>query len=158
LRRDNNSDLRYTINVGNSSTSTSCISSYNVDWGDGSSESNVSFPKQHTYVKLGSFNMVITGVGASGCNNSITYVVKNSNNPIGSLIAPGNTTNFCVPVDPINFVGTWAGNPSDTRYLVNFGDGTTASYSQSQLESSVYYNASNPVASQNFPVPHFYAF
>jgi hypothetical protein len=44
-------------------------------------------------------------------------------------------------------------NPSDTRYLVNFGDGT-ASYSQSQLESSVYYNASNPVASQNFPVPH----
>jgi hypothetical protein len=46
---DNNSDLRYTINVGNSSTSTSCISSYNVDWGDGSSESNVSFPKQHTY-------------------------------------------------------------------------------------------------------------
>jgi hypothetical protein len=84
----------------------------------------------------------------------ITYVVKNSNNPIGSLIAPGNTTNFCVPVDPINFaIGTWAGNPSDTRYLVNFGDGTT-SYSQSQLESSVYYNASNPVASQNFPVPH----
>jgi hypothetical protein len=58
---DNNSDLRYTINVGNSSTSTSCIS-YNVDWGDGSSESNVSFPKQHTYVKLGSF--IITGVGA----------------------------------------------------------------------------------------------
>jgi hypothetical protein len=41
--------LRYTINVGNSSTSTSCISSYNVDWGNGSSESNVSFPKQHTY-------------------------------------------------------------------------------------------------------------
>lgn len=152
---DNNSDLRYTINVGNSSTSTSCISSYNVDWGDGSSESNVSFPKQHTYLKLGSFNMVITGVGSSGCNNAITYVVKNSNNPIGSLIAPGNTTNFCVPVDPINFaIGTWAGNPSDTRYLVNFGDGTTVTYTQSQLESSIYYNASNPVASQNFPIPH----
>lgn len=152
---DNNSDLKYTVNVGNSSTSTSCITSYNVDWGDGSSETNVSFPKQHTYLKLGSFNMVITGVGSSGCNNTITYVVKNSNNPIGSLIAPGNTTNFCVPVDPINFaIGTWASNPSDTRYLVNFGDGTTASYSQSQLESSVYYNASNPVASQNFPVPH----
>jgi hypothetical protein len=76
--------------------------------------------------------MVITGVGASGCNNSITYVVKNSNNPIGSLIAPGNTTNFCVPVDPINFaIGTWAGNPSDTRYLVNFGDGTTVIHNRS---------------------------
>lgn len=152
---DNNSDLRYTINVGNSSLSTACISAYNIDWGDGSIETNVSFPKQHTYLKLGAFNMTITGLGSSGCNNSITYVVKNSNNPIGSLIAPGNTTNFCIPVDPINFaIGTWGSNPSDTRYLVNFGDGTTVTYTQLQLESSRYYNATNPVASQNFPVPH----
>ncbi|MGE5943798.1 MAG: PKD domain-containing protein [Flavobacteriales bacterium] len=85
---DNNSNPQYTINVGNTSTSSACITSYNIEWGDGSTETNVTFPKSHTYDKLGSYNMTITGIGNSGCNNSITYVVKNSNNPIGALIAP----------------------------------------------------------------------
>ncbi|WP_163407529.1 PKD domain-containing protein [Flavobacterium ajazii] len=152
---DNNSNPKYTINVGNNSTSVSCITSYNVDWGDGTSETNVSFPKTHQYQKLGSFNMVITGIGSNSCNNSVTYVVKNSNNPIGALIAPGNTTNLCVPVDPMDFaIGSWALNPSDTRYLVDYGDGSTQNYTQAQLESSVYYNSLNPQASQNFPIPH----
>lgn len=152
---DNNSDLNYTINVGNTSASISCITSYNVEWGDGSVETNVTFPRMHTYTRLGSFNMVITGIGSNGCSNTITYVVKNSNNPIGSLIAPGNTTNLCTPVAPMDFaIGSWALNPSDTRYQVNYGDGTVRSYTQSQLESSSYYNAANPKASQNFPIPH----
>ena len=154
---DNNSNPKYTINVGNSSTSVACIASYNVDWGDGTSETNISFPKSHQYQKLGSFNMVITGVGSNSCNNSATYVVKNSNNPIGALIAPGNTTNLCIPVEPMDFaIGSWALNPSDTRYLVNYGDGTTQNYTQAQLESSAYYNSLNPQASQNFPIPHKY--
>lgn len=152
---DNNSNLSYTINVGNNSTSTACIASYNIDWGDGKIETNVSFPRQYTYQRLGSFNMVITAVGSAGCNNSISYIVKNSNNPVGALIAPGNTTNFCVPLEPMNFaIGSWALNPSDTRYLVNFGDGSSANFTQSQLESSPYFNAGNPAASQNFPIPH----
>ncbi len=152
---DNNTNLTYTIRVGNASASVSCISSYNIDWGDGSTETNVSFPMTHTYQRLGSFNMVITAVGSAGCNNSISYIVKNSNNPVGALIAPGNTTNFCIPVAPMNFaIGSWALNPSDTRYTVNFGDGTIENYTQSQLESSAYYNASNPSASQGFLIPH----
>jgi gliding motility-associated-like protein len=154
---DNNSSLSYTINVGNMSASTACITSYNIDWGDGNTETNVSFPKPHTYVKLGSFNMIITAIGGSGCNNSISYIVKNSNNPVGALIAPGNTTNFCVPVAPMNFaIGSWALNPSDTRYQVNYGDGSNVSYTQSQLESSAYYYAANPTASQDFPIPHVF--
>lgn len=152
---DNNSNPKYTVNVGNSSASVSCITSYHVDWGDGSTETNVVFPKKHEYKKLGSFNMVITAMGTSTCNNSITYVVKNSNNPIGALIAPGNTTNLCTPVPPMDFaIGSWGLNPSDTNYQVNYGDGTTQSYTQAQLESSPYYNSLNPQASQNFPIPH----
>lgn len=152
---DNNSDPKYTINVGNSSTSISCITSYDVDWGDGSKETNVTFPKTHEYKKLGSFNMVITALGTNSCSNSITYVVKNSNNPIGALIAPGNTTNFCTPVPAMDFaIGSWGRNPSDTNYQVNYGDGTFQNYSQAELESSPYYNSANPGASQNFPIPH----
>ena len=152
---DNNSSLTYTIRVGNMSASNSCIGSYNIEWGDGTSETNVSFPKEHTYQKLGSFNMIITAVGTAGCNNSISYIVKNSNNPVGALIAPGNTTNFCVPLEAMNFaIGSWALNPSDTRYQVNYGDGSSANYTQSQLENSVYYDETNPSASRNFPIPH----
>lgn len=152
---DNNTDPQYTINVGNNSNSASCLTSYNVDWGDGSSETNVTFPRMHTYTTLGSYNMTITGIGNSDCNNAITYVIKNSNNPIGALIAPGNTTNLCTPVPVMNFaIGSWALNPSDTRYEVNYGDGTIINYTQAQLEGSVYYNAANPPASQNFPIPH----
>lgn len=156
---DNNSNPNYTINVDNRSASTACITSYNIDWGDGSTETNVGFPKQHTYTKLGSFNMVITAVGASGCNNRISYIVKNSNNPVGALISPGNTTNFCVPLDaPMDFaIGSWALNPSDTRYQISYGDGTAKNFTQSDLESSVYYNAANPTASRNFPIPHTFS-
>ena len=155
---DNNSNPKYTITVVNSSASASCITSYNVDWGDGSTETSVTFPKTHEYQKLGSFNMVITGVGSNSCNNSVTYVVKNSNNPIGALIAPGNTTNLCIPVEPMQFaIGSWALNPSDTRYVVDYGDGSLPdTYTQAQLESSVYYNRLNPQASQNYPIPHKY--
>jgi hypothetical protein len=56
-------------------------------------------------MKLGSFNMVV--MGSTSCNNSIVYIVKNSNNPIGALIAPGNTTNLCLPV-AIGCIGSWA--------------------------------------------------
>lgn len=101
--------------------------------------------------------MVITAIGSSGCNNSISYIVKNSNNPAGALFTPGNTTNFCAPGTPINFaISSWALNTSDTSYLVNYGDGSSRTYTQAELESSPYYNASNPVASQNFPIPHSY--
>lgn len=152
---DNNSNPKFTINVGNNSASVGCITAYSIDWGDGTSEANVNFPKSHEYQKLGSFNMVITANGTNGCSNSVTYVVKNSNNPIGALIAPGNTTNLCLPVAPMDFaIGSWGLNPSDTNYVVNYGDGTVQNYTQAQLESSPYYNSLNPQASQNFPIPH----
>lgn len=152
---DNNSNPKYRINVGNSSVSASCVSSYTIDWGDGSTESNVTFPKNHEYQRLGTYNMVITGYGTNNCSNSVTYVVKNSNNPLGALIAPGNTTNLCVPVRPMDFaIGSWGLNPSDTNYQVNYGDGTYQNYTQAQLESSPYYNSLNPQASRNFPIPH----
>jgi hypothetical protein len=60
---------------------------------------------------------------AVSCNNSI-YIVKNSNNPIGALIAPGNTTNLCLPVAPMEFaIGSWALNPSDIniRLIMEMG-------------------------------------
>ncbi|WP_298238068.1 PKD domain-containing protein [uncultured Algibacter sp.] len=153
---NNTSDPSYTVNVGNESTST-CISSFNVDWGDGSQiETNVTFPASHTYVQLGSFNMEITGIGTD-CDNTVTYLIKNSSNPTGAIVNPGNTVNLCIPVAPIEFsIGSWGSNPPDTNYYVNYGDGAFESYTQGELEASIYYNASDPSSSQNFPIPHTY--
>ena len=152
----NTFDPEYTINVGNNSTSTSCISNYDINWGDGNIETNVSFPLTHTYTQLGSYNMLISATGIN-CDNEITYLIKNSSNPTGAIVNPGNTVNLCIPVAPIAFsIGSWGNNPPDTNYFINFGDGSFETYTQNQLESSIYYNATDPANSQNFPIPHIY--
>lgn len=154
---NNTTDPSYTINVGISNVSAACINSYDVDWGDGSAiETNVTFPATHTYTQLGSFNMEITGRG-SNCDNSVIYLIKNSSNPTGSIVNPGNTVNLCTPVNPLDFaIGSWSTNPPDTNYTIDFGDGTIENYTQAQLEASTYFNAADPVNSQNFPIPHTY--
>ncbi|MEZ4975907.1 MAG: PKD domain-containing protein [Flavobacteriaceae bacterium] len=153
---NNTSDPTFVVNVGNTSPSASCITSYSVDWGDGTTESNVTFPATHTYTELGSFDMVITGTGAN-CTGQVSYLVKNSSNPIGAIINPGNTVNLCIPVNALNFaIGAWGTNPPDTTYSVDFGDGSTEFYTQTELEASTYFNSSDPAASQNFPIPHVY--
>jgi len=152
----NTSNALYTINVGISDVS-ACIGSYTIDWGDGSAlETNATFPATHTYTQLGSYNMKITGHGTN-CDNEVTYLIKNSSNPSGSIVSPGNTVNLCTPVAPLIFsISTWGKNSLDTVYEVDFGDGATETITQAQLEASPYYNSSDPANSDNFPVPHTY--
>ncbi|MFL1012718.1 PKD domain-containing protein [Flavisericum labens] len=154
---NNTTDPTYTINVGIDNVSASCINSYDVDWGDGSPiETAVTFPASHTYTQLGSFSMDITGRG-DNCDNTVTYLIKNSSNPTGAIVNPGNTVNLCTPVNPIEFaIGSWGNNPPDTQYSVDYGDGTIELYTQQQLEASTYYNSADPANSQAFPIPHTY--
>lgn len=155
---NNTVDPEYTINVGNASTSTACITSYDIAWGDGTSETNVTFPITHTYANLGSFNMVITGYSDSGCNATESILVKNSSNPIGSIISPGNTVNLCLPINELGFqIGSWAANPPDTTYFIDFGDGVTENYTQDDLIAAIAnYDPDNPSAADPFPIPHEY--
>ena len=154
---NNTTDPEYNINVGNTSPSDSCVTSYDVDWGDGTSETNISFPISHTYTQLGSFNMVITGFGNSGCNTSETIIIRNSSNPTGAIETPGNTVNLCIPNTNLQFaIGSWGTNPPDTVYTVDYGDGTEQVFTQADMESSSFYNPTDPASSQNFPIPHTY--
>lgn len=155
---NNTVDPAYTINVGNTSASAACITSYDIDWGDGTSETNVTFPISHTYANLGSFNMVITGYGDSGCNATETILVKNSSNPIGAIISPGNTVNLCLPINELGFaIGSWGANPPDTTYFIDYGDGTQATYTQDDLIAAVAnYDPNNPELADPFPIPHEY--
>lgn len=148
----------YEITVGNTSTS-ACIISYSINWGDGSIENNVDFPISHTYNQLGAYDMVITALGTNGCSVSKSYLVKNVTNPSGGLTSPGNTQNLCAPTAPLLFmISNWGMNSPETTYQITYGDGTPPLVlTQSQLMASPYYNTVNPSLSLNYPVPHSYA-
>ncbi|MBR9845747.1 MAG: PKD domain-containing protein, partial [Algicola sp.] len=153
----NSTSIAYTIEVGNNSSSNGCISSYAINWGDGNIENNVSFPISHTYLTLGSFNMVITAIGNNGCQAQKTYLVANSSNPTGGIVSPGSTVNLCTPIAPLQFaISNWGENPPDAIYNINYGDGTTMTLTQNQLEASTFYNNVNPAASDDYPIPHEY--
>jgi PKD repeat protein len=113
----------YTITIDNSSLSKNCITSYNVNWGDGNIQTAVTFPLTHIYTTLGAFNLVVTGIGLNGCNNSKTYVVANQSNPAGSLGTLGSTTNLCAPANVPFTISNWTLNSPGTSYILSFGDG-----------------------------------
>ena len=155
---NNTVDPTYIINVGNVSPSAGCITSYDVSWGDGTSDTNITFPITHTYTELGSFNMTFTGYGNSGCNSSETILVKNSSNPGGNVTNPGNTTNLCLPVDNLGFtIDEWGDNPQDTTYFVDYGDGNQETYTQADLIAlSVDYDPNNPEAASPILLDYIY--
>lgn len=151
------SNSSFSITVGNTSTST-CISSYAIDWGDGSTQTSVTFPISHIYSSVGAFSMKITGNSSNGCTATKTYVVKNLSNPIGGINSPGTTQNLCAPSTNLQFsISNWGGNSLDTTYRINYGDGSPiVILTQIQLNSSIYYNSTNPLLSVSYPVPHTY--
>ncbi|SDX17293.1 PKD domain-containing protein [Flavobacterium degerlachei] len=147
----------YSITVGNSSIST-CISSFSINWGDGNSENNIAFPISHTYPSNGAYSMTITANGNNGCTNSKTYIVKNVSNPLGGLNSPGSTQNLCAPTSNLQFsISNWGSNSLDTTYKIDYSDGSPiVVFTQTQLNSSIYFNAANPSNSSNYPIPHIY--
>ncbi len=151
------SNSTYSVTVGNSSVST-CVSSYSIDWGNGNTQVGITFPISHTYSSIGAFSMKITATGSNGCAATRTYVVKNLSNPIGGINSPGTTQNLCAPTTNLQFsISNWGGNSLDTTYKINYGDGSPiVTLTQVQLNSSIYYNSSNPLISANYPIPHIY--
>ncbi|MFD2788541.1 hypothetical protein KCTC52924_00833 [Arenibacter antarcticus] len=147
----------YTIGVENLTTS-NCVTSYKIDWGDNSSSENVSFPMEHTYTSYGAFEMTITATGDNGCESTKTYTVKNVSNPAGGISSPGGTQNICAPTEVIEFlISNWGANSLDTEYIIDFGDGKSTTYTQRQMQNSEFYNTLDPYNSANYPVFHSYA-
>lgn len=142
----------FLVEVGNISSSLACIDSYDINWGDGNVETNVTFPISHNYIGFGTYNMDITATGDNGCSATERYIVRNATNPSGGISGPGNTQNLCAPSEPIQFqITNWGNNTSDTTYEIDFGDGTTVTYTQAELL------AFDPGGTLPFPiVPHTY--
>jgi len=129
---DNNPTLanpNFIVKVNNISPSAGCITSYTLDWGDGSATlsglTNASFPITHTYTQLGAYNLSISAVGTNGCSSTKIYIIANQSNPAGGLATLGATTGLCAPTNIPFVISYWELNSPGTTYNLNFGDGVT---------------------------------
>ncbi|WP_299826449.1 PKD domain-containing protein [uncultured Pontibacter sp.] len=136
----NPTDINYTVNVENRSTTKDINQSYRIDWGDGSAVED--FGKdftsaKHTFTKRGAFKIVFTVTGSTGCTSSTTYEAYNGSNPSLSVGSPGNTVG-CAPVTYTFPISGVKDNSPATKYTFQFNDGTPAyTFTQENIPSNI---------------------
>ncbi|HRP54302.1 MAG TPA: PKD domain-containing protein, partial [Fluviicola sp.] len=116
----------FNMNVFDASSTTN-ISNYMIQWGDGSPDFNAStFPGggvSHTYstAEIFTLNYIITG--NNGCIDTATYNIANITNPAIGAANPGATTG-CGPITLCFPLNNYSANHNTTFYVVDYGDGT----------------------------------
>jgi PKD repeat protein len=124
------------VTVQNFTTET-CISSYIIDWGDGTTPEPYTppFPStSHIYTSLGSFNLIFSATNTNGCEGDTTIQVIIESNPQVSITKPGNTSGCSPQTYQFSYSNYATGNvsPSST-FLWDFGDGTTVEWDYNDL-------------------------
>ncbi len=117
--------------VYNFSPDAACITSYTIDWGDGTPPQliappfDAANPIQHIYTTLGYYTVTITSVGTNGCVTVDTQTATIESNPVAVLVGPPMGTNTgCAPMQVC--VTNISQNISSTTLLeLNWGDGVT---------------------------------
>jgi len=118
----------YKLVVNNTSTNQANISSYKINWGDGSAEEvfAANFASAtHIYKSLGIFSLVFTAYDIAQIGKEKTYSVSNQSNPAVGLSNNQGNTIGCSPL-ALNFTITEAeNNAPGTYYEIDYGDGTS---------------------------------
>ena len=117
--------VKFDVVLENHSQDISCITSYDIDWGDGNGEAGVSFPLRHTYTTEGAFELKITAANSSGCDLVWSKFVYNQSSPAGGVESLGGTEG-CGPIEYSFVLSGYENNSVGTTYTWNFGDGTPA--------------------------------
>lgn len=115
----------FLIGLQNNDAGDKAISSYSINWGDGSAVYNAgsSFSsKAHLYTSLGEFTIKFTAKDTNGCSWTIDTTVINESNPSIGVSDNGSTAG-CVP-QTFWFKLTAKNVSSTTKFIWNFGDGT----------------------------------
>lgn len=101
---------------------------YNIDWGDGSVEQNLSEDSNipiHTFTEIRAYDIFIEVDGTNGLIGRSEYQVKNESNPPAGFETIGNTVG-CSPIEAnfaINLSEIVKNSPNNT-YIWNFDDDT----------------------------------
>ena len=142
--------LPYNISVYNYSDTIN-ISSYTVDWGDGSVVQNVplpfntSTPFSHVYNNSGYYPIHFTAVGTNGCINSTTDTLSIISNPVAQFTPPPSGTNTgCTPLT-INIINTSSNVTPNTLTIVSWGDLSYDTLALGQVAGdTIYHTYYNP--------------
>jgi gliding motility-associated-like protein len=112
------------INFFNATTTPGLITSYSINWGDGSPvQSGASWTTlSHTYA-VGLWDLTYSLISSNGCNLTKVYKVFVGNNPAVGLGNPGNT-DICNTSSLTFPITSTENNPPGTTYVVSFNDGS----------------------------------
>ncbi len=116
-------DPAFDVELTNRTVHTSCITSYKIDWGDGTIINNATFPIRHTYTKVGAFQLVVTAENTSGCALVWNQYVYNQSSPAAGIESFGGTEG-CAPIEFAFALVGYENNSIGTTYTWSFGDGT----------------------------------
>ncbi|MFZ4707715.1 MAG: PKD domain-containing protein, partial [Bacteroidales bacterium] len=158
------SNIAYTLEINNTSSTTSSNTHYHIDWGDLSAPydgNTLPNGTTHDYTTIGNFAIILT-VTNNQCSATKTYYFFNGSNPQGGIVNPGNTQGLCgVPqVISFTFNSTTANNPPGTIYTISYDDGSPDEvYSQPPpaLVSHTFYSGSCGHISQISYFPNSFA-
>lgn len=124
MRNCNGTNFDMTVYDASATTS---ISSYVIQWGDGSPDFTAgTFPASgvsHTYSSAQIFNLYYILTGTNGCIDTTIYNIANITNPAIGAANPGATTG-CGPLTLCFPLSNYSSNHPTTYYVVDYGDGT----------------------------------
>jgi gliding motility-associated-like protein len=125
-----NNSATYTLKVKNTSLTSGANNNYEINWGDGSPlfqqvDLAQGTSLTHTYNSQGYFQITLRIIPANGCTRVKTYQFYNGKNPLASLTTSTGTTGLCAPAAIEFQIGNWDLNSPGTRYVLDYGDGTT---------------------------------
>jgi len=112
------------VNNGNPDSWNNAISSYSINWGDGSpvyTTNNGNWPQQNHSYSPGLYNLTYTITGPNGCQASTVYKVFVGNTPAVGLNIPMNTEG-CIPITVSFPITNTLNNVPGTTYTVTFSD------------------------------------
>ena len=114
------------------------ISTWSVDWGNGSDTTFTSIsvfnPPSTEYSDYGYQTVTINVTGNNGCTTQVVDSVFVGNNPQIGSANPGNTDGLCSPYLLEFPITNYTDNADGTTYNLDFGDGTVLSYGQDDLD------------------------
>lgn len=134
----------YDLTIDNSTTTATTNSTYNIDWGDGSTQlSTPVLPltgTSHHYTTQGYFTIKETVTGQNGCIATKKFIVFNGSNPAVTFGNPGGTVGHCVPYDITASITGVSSNPSGTTYAFSTNENSSiVVYGQDTLPSEYVY-------------------
>ncbi len=117
------------VSIYNYSPNASNISSYTVNWGDGSGTQtitapfNTQTPITHYYSSMGYFPFTLTATGINGCSATVNETITVQGNPVADFTPPSSGTNSgCAPFNIVIY-NTSQNITSSTLTTINWGDG-----------------------------------